>query len=342
MVKNNIARSVLFTLIFFGLFFGLLYEFIWTLKSKVDLPLPPVSITGPAEYINPDANPVHANIGVTVNSIGNLDLATGIYFMDFYLTIICDRSCDPDVDILNASSSPEIEALPGDNQGGTFHNYRIRANLLTEINMQNYPFDQQVLSLTIGDKKATKDELVFNADPSYSTWNYGELYSLGWLIRPELEVQSVEWSYPYRGGLFSRFIFSARVYKPWFSSFVTYFLPVIIVMLVSFLSFLLKAEAATERLTLTSSTLVALILFHININTGVPPQSTLTYADKIMLANYFVCSISIAISAIILVLRDSDNMKFAQRFNEATRWLIPLLWAGLLLIVTMRQFSSGL
>ena len=339
MGKNQVWRSALLALIFFGLFFGLLFEFIQTLKSNVDLPLPQVAFTGPAEYFNPDANPVNANIGVTVNSIGNLDMATGIYFMDFYLTIICDRTCDPDVDILNAASTPEIETLPGDTQGGTFHNYRIRANLLTGINMQNYPFDQQTLSLTIGDKKATRDELIFNADPSYSAWNYGELYSLGWLIRPELEVQAAEWSYPYRAGLFSRFIFSARVYKPWLSSFITNFLPVIIVMLVSFLSFLFKAEAATERLTLTSSTLVGLILFHININTGIPPQSSLTYADKFMLANYFACAVSIAISAIILVLRDSDNLPLAERFNQTTRWLIPLLWAGLLLFVTLRQFK---
>lgn len=332
--------SILRGFTFVALLSGLLFAFVMTLKSNVDLPLPPVSIVGPPEYYNPEANPIHANIGVTVNSLGNLDLATGIYFMDFYLTIICDRPCEPDLDIINAAVTPEIETLPGDTQNNSFHNYRVRANLLTSVNMANFPFDRQTLALTIGDKRATRDELIFNADPSYSAWNYGQLYALGWLVRPELNVHVVEWSYPYRSGLYSRFIFSATVYRPWTSSFLNYFMPVIIIMLVSFLSFLLKPEAAGERLTLTSSTLVALILFHININSSLPPLTSLTYADKFMLTNYTASAIAVAVSAILLVLRDAKDLTSAQRIHQWTRWLAPLLWASLVLAVTIRHFSQ--
>lgn len=334
------AWGAFLTLVFLGLFSALVYAFIAALKKNVDIPLPPVAITGPGEYINPDADPIKANIGVTVNSIGNLDLATGAYFMDFYLTIICDRACEPDLDILNASSPPEVEKLPEDTQGGTFHNYRIRADLLTPISMENFPFDKQTLSLTIGDRKATRDELIFIADPSYSAWNYGQLYALGWLIRPELNVESAEWSYPYRGGLYSRFLFSAVVYKPWVSSFINYLLPVLIIMLVSFLSFLLGSDAAGDRLTLSSSALVALILFHININNSIPPLTTLTYADKFMLVNYLASAITIAVSAVILFLRDSEDAALAGGINRLAGWIVPLLWGFLLFQVTVSHFST--
>lgn len=320
---------------------GLLSGFIYVLKSNVEPPPEVVAITGPAEYINPNANPVNANIGVYVINVGNLDLTTGIYFMDFYLTIFCDRPCSPDVDILNAASAPEIEKQSADTQGNTVHTYRVRANLITDVNLDNAPFDEQTLNLSIGDKQATKDDLVFIEDPSFSGWDYGHLHVLGWFIRHQWDVSVVEDAYPNLPGLYSRFGFSVKVYKPWLSSFINNIFPVLIIVLVGFLSFLLSPEAAGERLTLTSSTLVALILFHINLNSAIPPHATLTYADKFMVTNYLAMSASIVVSAIMLVLRDGKDFESAIRLNRWVRWVVPFLWTLLLLTITIWQFNSA-
>lgn len=329
-----LATSIVFVIL------GLLYVFIYTLKRNVEPPPEAVSIVGPAEYFNPDANPVNAIIGVQVINVGNLDLTTGLYFMDFYLTIICDRPCQPDIDILNAFTAPELETQLTDAEG-TIHAYRVRANLITNVYLENFPFDEQTLSLSIGDKHATKDDLVFIADPSYSGWDYTHLHVLGWSIRNQIDVGTVEDAYPNNlGGLYSRFTFSIKVYKPWFSSFINTLFPVLIIMLVGFLSFLLSLDAAGERLTLTSSTLVALILFHISLNSSIPPHSSLTFADKFMIVNYVAISISIAVSAIMLVLRDAGNADSALGLNRWTRWVVPVLWALLLLGMTIWQFNS--
>jgi len=340
-MNSSRSKRYLLTTSVVLVFFGLLYGFIYVLKSNVEPPPESVAITGPAEYINPDANPVNANIGVYVINVGNLDLTTGIYFMDFYLTIACDRPCNPDVDILNATSAPEIEKQSADTQGDTVHTYRVRANLITDVNLDNSPFDEQTLTLSIGDKQATKDDLVFLADPAFSGWDYGHLHLLGWFIRHQWEVITTEDAYPNLAGLYSRFEFSIRVYKPWLSAFINNIFPVLVIVLVGFLSFLLTPEAAGERLTLTSSTLVALILFHINLNSAVPPHASLTYADKFMVVNYVAMSASIVISAIMLVLRDGKDIESAGRLNRWVRWVVPLLWILLLLAITIWQFNSG-
>lgn len=80
-------------------------------------------------------------------SVGNLDLTPGIYFMDFYLSIACDRPCVLDIDIINAVSEPEIIELSKDTSGDTLHTYRVRANLITRVNLDNFPFDEQMLAL---------------------------------------------------------------------------------------------------------------------------------------------------------------------------------------------------
>jgi hypothetical protein len=335
--KNKSALRTVFVLL---IILGILYGFVYTLKSNVEPPAEAVSIVGPATYINPDANPVNATIGVYVINVGNLDLTTGIYFMDFYLTIICDRPCQPDVDIINATSAPEIEKQVADTQGDLVHAYRVRANLITYVSLENYPFDEQTLILSIGDKQATKDDMQFVADSSFSGWDYTNLHVLGWQFRNQLDVQVYENAYPNLPYLYSRFQLSITAYKPWLSSFINDLLPVLIIMLVGFLSFILKPDAAGERLTLASSTLVALILFHISLNSAIPPISTFTFADKFMIVNYIGISMATVVSAILLVLRDGEKMDAAIRLNNWTRWVVPLVWALLLLGMTAWQFNS--
>lgn len=322
-------------------FFALLYGFFQTLKSNLEPADENIAMVGPATYIDPNADPIQANIGVYVISVGNLELATGTYFMDFYLTILCDRPCQPDPDILNAVSRPEIERQNADTQGDTLHFYRIRANLLTDVYLQNYPFDEQELRLSVGDKQATKAQIEFIADEGLGGFDYGNLHVLGWFVKPDWEALVVEDAYPVNiNGNYIRYLFSVTVYKPWLSSFFTNIFPVLVIMLVGLLSFLMRAESATERLALTSSTLVALILFHLNLNASIPPLNYLTYADKFMLVNYLAAALSIGISAILLVLKENENLEAANRLNGWTRWLVPPLWALLLLVMTIWQFNG--
>lgn len=324
------------------IFFALLAGFILTLRRNLEPTQEVVSFVGAPEYIDPNANPVEATIRVFVISVGNLELATGTYFMDFYLTIHCDRPCAPDPDILNAVSEPEIKIQNADTQGDTFYSYRVRANLLTEVRLDNFPFDEQVLTLWVGDRQASKSEMVFNYDPELTGWDYGHIHVLGWLVKPQVDQIVVEDVYPMDLNLlYQRYIFSVTVYKPWLSSFINNLFPVLVIMLAGLLSFLIRPEAAGERLALTSSTLVALILFHINLNTALPPMNFLTYADKFMLVNYLTASLSTGVSAIILVLKDSRNLEAANRLNGWTRWIVPPGWALLLLLVTIWQFSEA-
>jgi len=213
---------------------------------------------------------------------------------------------------------------------------------LTDVYLENYPFDEQVLKLSVGDKQATKEEMEFTADPGLSGWDYGHMHVLGWFFKPDWEALVVEDAYPVNiGGNYMRYLFSVTIYKPWLSSFFNNIFPVLVIMLVGLLSFIMRPEAAGERLALTTSTLLALILFHISLNTSLPPLNSLTYADKFMLVNYVTSSISIAVSAILLVFRDSENMDAANKLHGWTRWAIPPLWALLLLGNTIWQFNSG-
>jgi hypothetical protein len=104
----------------------------------------------------------------------------------------------------------------------------------------------------------------------------------------------------------------------------------------------MKPDVAGERLALTSSTLLALILFHINLNSSIPPLNILTFADKFMIVNYIAAAISTGIAAILLVLNDNGQHEAAARLNGWSRWIMPPLWAILLLLITNYQFTGSI
>ena len=61
-------------------------------------------------YFDPNASPIQATVGVYVVNVGDLNLSTGIFWMDFYLTIYCDRPCTPEPDIINAVELDDFES----------------------------------------------------------------------------------------------------------------------------------------------------------------------------------------------------------------------------------------
>jgi hypothetical protein len=106
--------------------------------------------------------PVKVHVGIYVLGVGNLDMTTGGYTIDFYLTLTCDRPCpEPQFDIMNAT-----DEIYKDPQSATDrrYNYRVRADLATRLDLEDYPFDAHALTIEIEDKLLTTNELVYEVD----------------------------------------------------------------------------------------------------------------------------------------------------------------------------------
>ena len=119
--------------------------------------MPPVYATRPAAVKTqatppgPEAQPI--KIGVYILNVGNLDMSTGNYSMDFYLNFTCNPACDPDTfDIMNGNIEYK-EDQTSDTADGTWRAYRVRAALITDLDVRDYPFDEHNLIIEIEDKK---------------------------------------------------------------------------------------------------------------------------------------------------------------------------------------------
>ncbi|HEY9152178.1 MAG TPA: hypothetical protein VIN60_04775, partial [Anaerolineales bacterium] len=111
----------------------------------------------------------------------------------------------------------------------------------------------------------------------------------------------------------------------------------LVIILVGLLSYLLRVDDAKERLALVSSTLVALVLYHISLVASVPDTGYLTFIDKFMVANYVVIFISLAVSVLLLVYINTKQKDRAEKLYIRTRWAIPVFWLVLMVYVFVFQ-----
>jgi hypothetical protein len=292
----------------------------------------------PAAVTAPGPNAIPIKVGVYILNVGNLDMTTGTYSIDFYLNLRCERACEPAIDLMNATTAPEIEDQTGDHRGNTWYTYRIRANLVTDLNLRRFPFDDHQLAIEIEDKRLSTSDAFFVVDESMTGIDTNAHVS-GWLLKPVWEAAVTEHVYPvFSGETYSRYRFFVTIYHPWFTSFMKTLFAAVVIVLVGMLSFFMQPSAAGERLALTSSTLVGSILYHLTITSTIPPVSYLTYADKFMIANYIVVSAAMAVSVALMWFRDTENANKANRLHQWTRIPIPVIWVISMIVITLMEF----
>ena len=284
-------------------------------------------------------------VGVYILSVGNLDTRTGSYVIDFFLNFKCETAeCDPDdFDLMNAASRQSDPQTTEEDLAAGEHYYRIRANLQTNLNLREFPFDEHILAIELEDKNKTRDEYIFIADPELSGID-SEVYVAGWTLEPYILGEEKSHDYPIYSESYSRVRFALRIFHPWHSSFMKGLFAAIVIVGAGMLSFLLKENEARDRITLTSSTLASAIFYHMTLTASVPPVGYLTYADRFMILNYiFIATqLFVAITLFLLQRPDNDtpeNKRLSKQIHTTTRWMIPLGW--ILALITLHLTTFG-
>jgi hypothetical protein len=273
-------------------------------------------------------------VDVTVLNISSIDLTAGTYAVDFYISFICRKPpCrnEPNWDIMNAT-----EVIEPEDQGTSIpfkiYDYRLKATLIGLVDYTFHPFDYLYVDIFIEDKKYGSEDLTYEyhsleVDPMLfnpSGWYYrperngGETFAVTYAGDPTAYARLNMWLFLERDpfGAFMKSIFAALV-----------------IVMVGMLSYLMRVEDAGERLALTSSTLVAVVLYHISLVAGVPATGYLTFVDKFMIATYVVVFLSLAVSVQAMVYVNNGQKKKAEILHKRTRWTVPILWILLMAYV---------
>ena len=266
-------------------------------------------------------------VEIIVLNLFNIDLNAGTYSMDFYLMFNCaDAPCDlePKWDILNSTSGLDVE-----DQGATipfeYYEYRVKADMIGRVDYTFYPFDYLYIDVYIEDKEYSSVDISYQ----YSAISVDPyLFNpAGWLhngIHDSGGTYIIEYGDPMT--TFDRLNVWLFLERDWLGAFMKTVFAALVIVIIGMLSYLMKADATGERLALVSSTLVAIVLYHISLVAGVPATGYLTFIDKFMVWTYLIVFLSLVVSVMMMVYVNAEKLEKAERLHARTRWLIPSLW----------------
>jgi len=233
--------------------------------------------------MNGTPGPAKIHAGIYVLSIGKLDEVAGAFDIDFYLDLKSDQTCDLDgFEFMNGRATSK--ELTIDRPGEKF--YRIQASLYSPMNFRDYPFDENVLSIEIEDKRNGDDDVVYIFDANNSGIDH-QIALMGWQL-DGFEGTVMPHSYSAYNQTFSRLTFGINIIRPGISSVIKSLLPILFIIFVTLLTVFIKESMIETRLKLNISILIAAVLFHVSIGNSLPPIAYLTLVDKLMILTYLI------------------------------------------------------
>ncbi len=207
----------------------------------------------------------------------------------------------------------------------SYYEYRVKADMIGRVDYTFYPFDYLYIDVFIEDKEYTSNEISYefsavSTDPylfNPAGWIHNDNYDSG-------VTYIIEYGKP--DVTYDRLNVWLFLERDWFGAFMKTVFAAIVIVVIGMLSYLMKADATSERLALVSSTLVAIVLYHISLVAGVPATGYLTFIDKFMVWTYLIVFLSLVVSVTMMVFVNAGKQDLAERLHARTRWLIPALW----------------
>ncbi len=197
---------------------------------------------------NPSTSPVIVHIGTYIMDISGYDAEKGTFEASFYVSLKSDSPVNiSDFEIINGHSN--AIGILIDTPGEKY--YRIFATLTADPDFHKYPFDQHTLSIITEPRTRDEREIVFVIDEN-ETGIDRDVRIPGWELGDSHAVV-VNHSYADDPFPYSRAVFSYDIARDSFSTFLKFFLPVMLILIVSLSSLMMKV---TSRLGLNASMFV--------------------------------------------------------------------------------------
>lgn len=266
--------------------------------------------------------PTHIKVGIYVLHVSKNDLQSANYQMDFYVILKCDQTCQNiNFELMNATDA-KIRLVA---KQKNMLIYRVQADINKINNLRNYPFDSHTIDIIIENRQLTNDKMIFESDPSTTALD-SDLNVAGFYLLPTWTAKVTDHYYSVFQQTFSCYSFSMFVQRPWLAGFLKGILPAFIIVCCNFLALFMGISHISQRIGIATSTLIAAVVFHLNLTSSLPPLGYITFADMFMLLNY-LCLLVVLLEVVITTyFIDTKHHDTAIRINKLSAWLIPLFW----------------
>ncbi len=275
--------------------------------------------------------PKHEDVGLGVVIIGlyNLNEHAGTWDADYYLyeSWAPQDGFMPQTEVVNEVSRASEQFDDTELKSGRcVRSRRIRSTLHTPYNLRLFPFDQQHLVLELSD-----------ANYAVGSASYGDKAYIGgidsearqqlsqWEISGDLKYTHVQRAFQWEEGAptYDYATFSVPVKRHITFHLTKFFLPLLVIVIVSFAMFFIDPEDLNSQVGVGVTCLLAAIAFQLAQASTLPEVAYLTLADRIYSICYVAIALAMAESVYTNTLARAGKKDDAHKVDRLCRVLFP-------------------
>ncbi|MBX2969998.1 MAG: hypothetical protein KF803_11560 [Cyclobacteriaceae bacterium] len=292
-----------------------------------------------------EAHPDTVKIGAYIISIHDINFQDKEYTLRFWLWALFDNvgfDLAKQLDIPNAKSIDEPQAIVDMVDGKTWQLMKLRATMKQNWKVGNYPFDKQHLVVHVENTIFDKSQLVFVPDDLGSGYDR-ELTLDGWSIS-NFEVTTKDKEYTtvfgdpesdFLHSEYSSFDIVMGIERDGWGLFWKLFSGMYIAFLISMVSFGLAPREVEPRFGLPVGGLFAAVGNKYIIDSILPESNTFTLVDSLHAITFLVIFVILVISAVALYTINKGKAERSRKINLYAAWTVAILFLSINLALVL-------
>jgi hypothetical protein len=297
---------------------------------------------------------VEVSVGMHVIEMRQVDARTQSFYGDFYVWLRFDAT---GLDEERIKQISHIEPVNGkfdsqdvidDKQVGLEHYicYRVTGTFFFVPDLKMYPFDTQLLPLTIENASLEADEMVFVDDKvSYAR---GGTPEVRWGLSPTLSIPDYQLKqverlvfnadYPTNfgdpsknkaGTAYSRYTLRVSFEREYWSYAFKILIPLLIILAMAYLVFFLPPAQLDTAASVAMTALLSCMAYNVAVSQNMPEIGYLVLSDKFFIATYVLLLLTLAQTFVTFILDAKGKTEAAQRLDKGSAIAFPLLVVGI-------------
>jgi len=271
--------------------------------------------------------------GLFITRIHNLDTRAQSFEAEFYLWLKWKGQYSPDkYELINGKNIEKLyPVIEEDENGYKYLSVKVRGVFLNSMDVSEYPQDKHILSIIIEDYNWTEKRLRYEIDTA-STGMAVAGSSDEWQIR-FIEPVVTSNLFPADKEHYSSFQVRLEAKRSLAPFVVKILIPIIIVVLMSMLTFFIPPAELETQVALGATALLTVIALKFVIADTLPDVSYLTNADILLIGSYIVVFLALCESVFTHYLFRKGKEVVSRKVDRACRVVFPVSYALFLFVL---------
>ena len=206
-----------------------------------------------------------------------------------------------------------------DELGNVVYRQRISGELAVILELEEFPFDTQLLPIDFVSYLYSPDEVRFAVNTDI-TADAGLFSAAGWQLRI-IEAEYGVLSIPAADLVRSRVTYYIEAHRDSQFYLLTMFLPMSLIVFMSWTVFWLQPDIVPARIGISTASIFSLLALGFSIRLSLPAVSYMTRADLFVIGCTLLIFVALGVAVIGSRWANADRMEQALRLNAIARWV---------------------